>query len=63
LDHLETLARAQLGDMVALTIERDPEPYGGIFAVAGSHQVDYRLPILADRALDAMADEVASLWT
>jgi hypothetical protein len=61
LDHLEALARAQLGD--AVEIERDPAPYGGVFAVAGSHQVDYRLPILADRALDAIADEVASLWT
>ncbi len=61
LDHLESLARNQLGDTAV--IERDPEPDGGIVAEAGTSRVDYRLPILADRALDTLADDVAELWT
>jgi vacuolar-type H+-ATPase subunit E/Vma4 len=60
LDHLETLARSQLGDDVV--VERDPEPDGGIIAEAGSRRVDYRLASLADRALDILADDVAELW-
>ncbi len=59
LDHLESQARGQLGDDVL--IDRDPE--GGLVAVAGSRRVDYRLSALASRALEALADEVAELWT
>jgi vacuolar-type H+-ATPase subunit E/Vma4 len=61
LDHLESLARSQLG--AGAIIERDPHPDGGIVAVAGSRRVDYRLPVLANRALDTLADDVAELWT
>ncbi|RLE20890.1 MAG: hypothetical protein DRJ50_10035 [Actinobacteria bacterium] len=61
LDHFADVARNQLGD--AAIIERDPEPDGGIIAVAGTRRVDYTLPALADRALDALADETAALWS
>lgn len=60
LDHLESLARSQLGD--GAVIDRDPEPDGGIVAKAGPRRVDYRLVALADRAIDTLADEVAELW-
>ncbi|MGB5757865.1 MAG: V-type ATP synthase subunit E [Acidimicrobiales bacterium] len=60
LDHLESLARSQLGD--GAVVDRDPEPGGGIVARAGARRVDYRLVALADRAIDTLADEVAELW-
>jgi len=43
-------------------IERDPSPDGGVVARAGTRRVDYRLPILAERALDDLSDKVAELW-
>ena len=55
LDHLEQLARTQLGDG-AVTV-RDPEPDGGVVATDGPRRVDYRLPALADRALRSIADQ------
>ena len=61
LDHFESVARSQLGDDAV--IERDPTPDGGIVAELGSRRVDYSLPLLADRALDILADEVAGSWT
>jgi vacuolar-type H+-ATPase subunit E/Vma4 len=61
LDHLEDLARSQLGDDAV--IQRDPVPGGGIVATAGGRRVDYRLHVLADRALDAIADDVDVLWS
>ncbi len=57
LDRLEALAHAQLGHGAMIT--RDPRPGGGVIARAASRQVDYRLPALADLALDAIADDVA----
>ena len=59
LNELERLARNQLGPNVQ--IERD-DPSGGIMAIAGSRQVDYTLPPLAERALDALSDKVKLLW-
>jgi vacuolar-type H+-ATPase subunit E/Vma4 len=61
LDQLEVMVDSQLGS--AAIIERDPDAHGGIIAVAGDRRVDYTLRALADRALDAIADEVAQLWT
>lgn len=58
LARLEALARSQLG--TAALIEYPPE--GGIVAVDGPRRVDYRLAALAERELDALADEVAALW-
>jgi len=60
LDQLESMARAQLGEDAV--IERDPNPDGGLVARAGTRRVDYRLPVLAERALDDLSDEVAELW-
>lgn len=60
IDMLEVLARKQLGP--AARIERDPDGLGGIAAVDGLRRVDYTLPALAERALDALADKVALLW-
>ncbi len=61
LDRLEGLARSQLGD--GAVIERDPQLGGGIVAVDGPRQVDYRLPALAERVLETLAEEVAGLWS
>ena len=61
LDHLEAMARDQLGPEARL--ERDPAGAGGVVAVAGARRVDYTLPALAERALREHGDEVASLWT
>ncbi len=61
LDRLEAIVRAQLG--TGAVIERDPDPAGGVRATSGRRQVDYTLPALADRALDVLADQVATLWT
>ena len=61
LDRLEGVARSQLGD--AAVVERDPQLGGGIVAVDGPRQVDYRLPALAERVLETLAEEVAGLWS
>lgn len=61
LNHLESLARSQLGD--GAVIERGTSLDGGITAETGSRRVDYRLTALADRALDTLADDVAELWS
>lgn len=59
-DHLERVAREQLGR--GATIDRDSEA-GGVVAVADRRRVDYTLPALADRAVAALADEEAQLWS
>lgn len=59
LDRLEQLARQQLGPDAEIV----PDPDGGLVATAGGRRVDYRLPALADRASDAIADEVVTLWS
>ena len=56
LDHLEETARAQLGDDAI--IRRDPEPDGGVVAELGARRVSYTLLELAERALDALPDEL-----
>ncbi len=61
LDRLESMARAQLGNDA--TIDRDPDPVGGIIADHGTRRVDYSLPAIADRAVTAIAEEAAQLWT
>lgn len=59
LDRLEELAHDQLGSEAEIV----PDPDGGFVATAGGRRVDYRLNALADRALDAIADEVVRLWS
>lgn len=60
LDRLEDMARIQLGESVE--IERDPPGEGGVRGTAGNRRVDYTLGALADRAVGALAEEVAQLW-
>lgn len=60
LDHYEARALADLGPTAH--VDRDPDPAGGIVATAGQRRVDYSLDALADLAVDALADEVATLW-
>ena len=59
LKEFERLARNQLGPNVQ--IEQDG-PSGGIMAIAGSRQVDYTLPAVAERVLDGVCDKVTLLW-
>ncbi len=58
-DALERRARAQLGD--GADLRRDPAGRGGIVGRAGPRSVDYTLDALADRALAALGEEVATL--
>jgi vacuolar-type H+-ATPase subunit E/Vma4 len=58
-DRLVRLARDQLGDDAVVT----DDPDGGFVASVGPRRVDYRLAALADRAVDAAAEEVAGLWS
>jgi vacuolar-type H+-ATPase subunit E/Vma4 len=60
-ERLRLLATAQLGSGATITVEPDGEP--GVVATDGHRRVDYRLVALADRALDALGAEVATLWT
>lgn len=60
LDWLTNLAIDRLG--ADATIDRDPELVGGVVATLGSRLVDFSMPMLADRALDALADRVAEVW-
>ena len=57
-ERLEQLARRQLGD--AATVADDDG--GGVVAELEGRRVDYRLSTLADRVLDALADEVGEVW-
>lgn len=56
---LEQLAHQQLGDDIEM--ERDAE-IGGFVARADSRRVDYRLPVLVDRAMEEMGSELRNLW-
>lgn len=60
LDHLEGLARRQLGD--SCTIDRDPSPAGGVLAREGPRRADYTLPVLAERAFRLLGADVEELW-
>lgn len=59
MSRLEAMARSQLGEET--TIERDPEA-GGLVGRSGDRLVDYRLPTLVDRAMEAMGSELEDLW-
>lgn len=61
LQRLEAMAHQQLGE--GAIIEVVAPPASGIVARVGSRRVDYLSDALADRALDALCDEVAALWT
>lgn len=60
LDRLEDDARARLGPGAA--IERDPPGLGGVIARAGRRVIDATLPVLAERELDGLGEEIDALW-
>jgi vacuolar-type H+-ATPase subunit E/Vma4 len=61
LDRLRTLAAAQLGPDAEIAVDPDGEP--GVVGNGGHRRVDCRLVTLADRAVDGLGSEVATLWT
>jgi len=61
LERLKRTAIAQLGSEAELEI--DPPSVGGVIARAGSVRVDYTLPALAERELEALDGELEGLWS
>ena len=59
LDRLMARAQARLGS--GTLIIRDPPPVGGIIATNGVQRLDYTLPALAERALEARAETIEEL--
>ena len=57
---LRALGEERLGADVTISVDPDGEP--GIIAGEGHRRVDYRLIVLADRAIDALGSDVATLW-
>jgi vacuolar-type H+-ATPase subunit E/Vma4 len=60
LERLRTVAASQLGPDAEISVPPDGEP--GIVGRDGHRRVDYRLVTLADRALDALGADIATLW-
>ncbi len=60
-ERLRTLAASQLGPDAEILDDPDGEP--GIVARDGHRRVDYRLVTVADRAVDALGADVATLWS
>jgi vacuolar-type H+-ATPase subunit E/Vma4 len=59
-EHLRNLASFQLGPDAEIIDDPDGEP--GVVARDGHRRVDYRLVTLADRAVEALGADVATLW-
>ena len=59
LRELESLARSQLGVDATVIVD---EQAGGLVGTAPGRRVDYRLPVLVERGVDAMGREVEQLW-
>ena len=59
LRELESLARSQLGVDTTVVVD---EQFGGLVGTAPGRRVDYRLPVLVQRSVDAMGPEVERLW-
>ncbi len=59
-EQLRSLAVSQLGPDAEVLDDPDGEP--GVVARDGHRRVDYRLVTLADRAVDALGDDIATLW-
>jgi V/A-type H+-transporting ATPase subunit E len=58
-DRLGRAAREQLGADAAVD---EDHAIGGVVGSAGGRRVDYRLPVLVDRALEDMAGTLEELW-
>ncbi len=61
LDRLRMLAAVQLGPDAEISVDPESEP--GVIASGGHRRVDCRLVTLADRAVDGLGADVATLWT
>jgi vacuolar-type H+-ATPase subunit E/Vma4 len=59
-ERLRTMAAFQLGPDAEILVDPDGEP--GVVASDGHRRVDYRLVTLADRAVDALGADTATLW-
>lgn len=60
LERLAAAARRDLGEDAELEI--DPPDVGGVRGRAGSRAVDYTLPALAERCLEALGPRMRQLW-
>jgi vacuolar-type H+-ATPase subunit E/Vma4 len=60
LERLAAAARRDLGDDAELEV--DPADAGGVRARSGSRRVDYSLPALAQRCVDALGPGLRQLW-
>jgi vacuolar-type H+-ATPase subunit E/Vma4 len=60
LERLADAARRDLG--AGAQLEVDPPEGGGVRGRAGSRRVDYTLPTLAERCVDALGPELGRLW-
>jgi len=59
LRELESLARSQLGVDATVVVD---DQFGGLVGTAPGRRVDYTLPVLVERGVDAMGPEVERLW-
>ena len=59
-ERLERAAQTELG--AGAVIELDPGGLGGLIARAGPRMVDYSLPVLVRRCVDALGPSVEELW-
>jgi vacuolar-type H+-ATPase subunit E/Vma4 len=60
LERLARVARSQLGEGAELEV--DPPHLGGVRARAGRRHVDYTLPVLVARCVEAHGEELERLW-
>ena len=60
LERLAQAAREQLGPDAE--VEVDPPGLGGVIGRAGRTSVDYTLPVLVDRTIASLGDELEGLW-
>ncbi len=60
LDRLTRAVREQLGPDAE--VELDPPGRGGVIGRKGATSVDYTLPVLVERAIASLGDEVETLW-
>jgi vacuolar-type H+-ATPase subunit E/Vma4 len=59
LERYASAARAQLGADATVALD----PAGGLRATAGTRSVDYTLDAVVDRAVDAIGERTAALWS
>jgi len=60
LDRLASAAKADLGEDAAVDV--DPDPVGGMVARSRTRLVDYSLPALTARCVEALRPRIPELW-